>query len=253
MANIKISQLPNLSQLANTTQFPVANANVTYAVTSSNIQSYMSTYPGGTFTGAIFSATGNVIAAGNLRGGNLSVTGTATVPTPVSNSANTQIATTAFVASALSTRLPTGVITMWYGTIANIPTGWLLCDGTNGTPDLRNRFVLGAVVDSGLIAVSNITGVNTQTGGTKDSIVVSHTHTATTTATDSGHQHNFTTLAGTQPQSGSSTQCWNGFSTTSTAVGFANITAATTVNTTGVSGTNANLPPYYALAYIMKA
>lgn len=75
MANIKISQLPNLSQLANTTQFPVANANVTYAVTSANIQSYMATYPGGTFTGAVFSATGNVTSAGNVQAGNIRTTG----------------------------------------------------------------------------------------------------------------------------------------------------------------------------------
>jgi len=75
VANIKISQLPNLSQLANATQFPVANANVTYAVTSSNVQSYMATYPGGTFTGAVFSATANVIAAGNVQAGNLRTTG----------------------------------------------------------------------------------------------------------------------------------------------------------------------------------
>jgi microcystin-dependent protein len=253
VANIKISQLPNLSQLANTTQFPVANANVTYAVTSSNVQSYMATYPGGTFTGAIFSATGNVIAAGNLRGGNLSVTGTATVPTPVSNSANTQVATTAFVASALSTRLPTGVITMWYGTIANIPAGWLLCDGTNGTPDLRNRFILGAVADSGLIAVSNITGVNTQTGGSKDAIAVSHTHTATNTVTDPGHAHSYNTKSSTAVQSGSSTPCWFGDTGATTGVATTNISVTTTVASAGSSGTNANLPPYYALAYIMKS
>jgi microcystin-dependent protein len=153
----------------------------------------------------------------------------------------------------LSTRLPTGVITMWYGTIANIPTGWLLCDGTNGTPDLRNRFILGAVTDSGLVAVSNITGVNTQTGGSKDAIAVSHTHTATNTVTDPGHAHSYNTKAGTQPQSGSSTQCWNGDAGATTGVATTNISVTTTVATAGVSGVNANLPPYYALAYIMKA
>jgi len=39
--------------------------------------------------------------------------------------------------------IPTGVILMWSGPLANIPAGWALCDGTNGTPDLRNRFVTG--------------------------------------------------------------------------------------------------------------
>lgn len=36
------------------------------------------------------------------------------------------------------------IIVLWYGPIANIPVNWHLCDGTNGTPDLRNRFIVGA-------------------------------------------------------------------------------------------------------------
>lgn len=40
--------------------------------------------------------------------------------------------------------IPAGVIAMWHGLLANIPTGWALCDGTNGTPDLRSKFVKGS-------------------------------------------------------------------------------------------------------------
>ena len=40
--------------------------------------------------------------------------------------------------------LPRGVIVMWSGTLASIPSGWALCNGSNGTPDLRDRFVYGA-------------------------------------------------------------------------------------------------------------
>ena len=40
--------------------------------------------------------------------------------------------------------IPTGLISIWYGAVDSIPDGWALCDGTNGTPDLRDRFVLGA-------------------------------------------------------------------------------------------------------------
>lgn len=40
--------------------------------------------------------------------------------------------------------IPKGTIVLWSGAIATIPNGWVLCDGTNGTPDLRNRFVVGA-------------------------------------------------------------------------------------------------------------
>lgn len=47
--------------------------------------------------------------------------------------------------------LPAGIIVMWSGTIANIPSGWALCDGANGTPDLRSSFVksVGAAEDPG--------------------------------------------------------------------------------------------------------
>ena len=136
MANIKISQLPNLSQLANATQFPVANANVTYAVTSANVQSYMATYPGGTFTGAVFSATANVIAAGNVQAGNLRTTG--------------QISATGNITSG---NLSTGraVITTGNITTGNVTT--LNADAINLTGNLTGGTITGitdlAVADGG--------------------------------------------------------------------------------------------------------
>lgn len=45
---------------------------------------------------------------------------------------------------AVDTRLPRGIISMWAGGTHDIPSGWHLCDGTNGTPDLRDRFIVGA-------------------------------------------------------------------------------------------------------------
>lgn len=65
----------------------------------------------------------------------------------------------------------TGMIIMWSGTIATIPTGWVLCDGNNSTPDLRERFIVGASVDDGGVAKTTITTGKTQTGGAID-----HTH-----------------------------------------------------------------------------
>ena len=145
------------------------------------------------------------------------------------------------------TTIPTGLITMWSGSIGSIPSGWILCNGNNGTPDLRDRFI---------IAAGSTYSVG-QTGGSTDAIVVSHTHTATSVVTDPGHYH-------LQPNSGgaggtitaSSGLANTGNISYSGYYGTANattgITVATTNASTGASGTNANLPPYYALAYIMK-
>jgi hypothetical protein len=145
-------------------------------------------------------------------------------------------------ASATGATIPAGLISLWSGSIGSIPVGWYLCDGTNGTPDLRDRFIVGA----------GTTYAVTATGGSTDSVVVSHTHTAT--STDSGHVHNVTGwLGAASPGSGGGSdpgQRLSGNTTVASASSTANIT--TTINSTGVSGTNANLPPYYALAYIMR-
>lgn len=46
--------------------------------------------------------------------------------------------------SSTTTAVPTGAILMWSGSIGSIPSGYVICDGTNGTPDLRDRFIVGA-------------------------------------------------------------------------------------------------------------
>jgi hypothetical protein len=141
-----------------------------------------------------------------------------------------------------------GMIMMWSGTIATIPSGWLLCNGSSGTPDLRNKFVIGAFSDTTGVAYTTVTGSNTQTGGSKDAIVVSHTHTAT--VTDPGHFHgNIPLIDGSVNPGVSPNRLVNGYTNS------ASVTTGITVanSTEGSSGTNQNLPPYYALAFIMKA
>ena len=167
--------------------------------------------------------------------------GVPTVPTAAANINNLQIASTAYVTTAISTAVPSGIILMWSGSIATIPIGWLICDGLNSTPNLKNRFVLGAG-DTYAVAA---------TGGSADAVVVSHTHTATSTVTDPGHLHSSANEApGNAAADGAGyKKALNG----STGTATTGITVATTNATTGVSGTNANLPPYYALAYIMKS
>lgn len=144
----------------------------------------------------------------------------------------------------------TGMIIMWSGTIATIPSGWALCNGSGGTPDLRDRFIIGARQDDAGVAKTNITGSLTQTGGSKDAIVVSHSHT---TDTAGSHAH---TIKWTQFGEGGGTgrQFYTPFSGSnlSDAGVTTNGSHTHTISTTGSSGTNANLVPYYALAFIMK-
>ena len=61
--------------------------------------------------------------------------------------------------------VPVGGIIMWSGTVAAIPTNWALCDGGSSTPDLRDRFVVGARQDDAGVAKTNVTGSLTQSGG----------------------------------------------------------------------------------------
>jgi hypothetical protein len=139
--------------------------------------------------------------------------------------------------------IPSGCILIWSGSVGSVPTGFVLCDGTNSTPDLRNSFVLGA---------GNAYSVG-QTGGSTDAIVVSHTHTAT--VTDPSHSHAQT--GWTANLGGPNTQGFTNSSAYYVGVDGRNTANSTTGisvsnSTTGVSGTNANMPPYYALCYIMK-
>jgi hypothetical protein len=141
--------------------------------------------------------------------------------------------------------IPFGIIMLWYGSTASIPSGWVLCDGTNSTPNLTNKFIVGA---GGTYSVA-------ATGGSTDAFVVSHTHT--TTITDPGHQHYVGSRDSTAGDGGGYTQEFvsnytntaNGPSTYTNPMSTG-ITASTA--SAGSTGANGNLPPYYALCYIMK-
>jgi hypothetical protein len=144
--------------------------------------------------------------------------------------------------------VPTGCILLWSGSIGSIPSGFALCNGLNGTPDLRDKFIVGA---GSTYAVDG-------TGGSANAIVVSHTHTATSTSvvTDPGHDHDISAGVSVDGSStGMSRQARQLFNTdNATETNTTGITVATTTTnaSAGTSGTNANLPPYYALCYIQK-
>lgn len=147
-----------------------------------------------------------------------------------------------------STSVPSGVIMMWSGSIGSIPSGYYLCNGSNGTPDLRDRFIVGA---GNLYSVA-------QTGGSADAIVVSHTHTANsvTSVTDPGHSHSIPLLQNINAygsNSGAVTPATPGNVTTNTAFTGISATTNTTIAVAGNAGTGANNPLFYALCYIMKS
>ena len=187
----------------------------------------------------------NLVTAVASKANTLSptLTGVPTTPTAAAGTSSLQIASTAFATIAAAAAFPAGGIIMWSGAVSAIPLGWLLCDGTSGTPNLKNRFVVGAGDTYAVDA----------TGGSADAVVVSHTHTAT--VTDPGHNHTLTAWIGGsaagQGGGGDAGQRLTTYGTISTATANTGITVAN--STSGVSGTNANLPPYYALAYIMKS
>lgn len=176
-------------------------------------------------TGRLDAADGLVNAVPIANGGTGATTASAA-------RTNLGVASSAFA-------IPSGGIIMWSGSVGTVPAGWYLCDGLNGTPDLRNRFVVGA---GGSYGVGD-------SGGSANAIVVAHTHT--TTVSDPGHSHTwqFLPMDGTQVGSGSFASGSGGTYGTSTST--TNISVG--VNSSGSSGTGANLPPYYALAYIMKS
>ena len=140
--------------------------------------------------------------------------------------------------------IPTNIVIMWSGAIIDIPSGWQLCDGTNGTPDLRNRFVVGAGED---YSVGN-------TGGFADSILLSHNHSVSLDSIGNhGHSASGTGgLGGATPNLVDMNRSPSNytFGASTTAAGTHSHTI--TINNEGTSATNANLPPYYALAFIQQ-
>jgi len=144
--------------------------------------------------------------------------------------------------------IPAGLISMWSGSIGSIPSGWYLCDGSNGTPNLTDRFIIGA---GSSYAVNGVGGVSSVTLTTNN--MPAHTHTATSTVTDPGHSHQYKTY-------GLGNNGLTGNANTNTDWGYAqtdtkttNITVATTNASTGSGTSFSILNPYYALAFIQKA
>jgi hypothetical protein len=240
MAKTKISEYSATS--ADNTD--ISNINIAEGCSPANVNNAIRTVmaqlkdqQAGT-SGDPFTVAGTLTSSGTLAvTGGLTLDGAAGTSGQVMVSAGSGTPTwgNAFVA---------GMIMLWSGSSATIPSGWLLCNGLNGTPDLRNRFVVGA---------TSTYAVNA-TGGSADAIVVAHTHTGTT-STAGNHAHNtyWGSFGGgnAYPEDPYISSNLGGVAGSTTAAGDHNHTFTT--NSTGSSATNANLPPYFALCYIMKS
>jgi len=134
--------------------------------------------------------------------------------------------------------VPSGVIVMWSGSLASIPSGWALCDGANGTPDLRSRFIMG-------VATAENPGA---TGGftSHSHAVNSHTHSVDPAVVQS---------SGPQEPSSDVTA---GSGVITIAVVPANHThtvdtpSTTTTSNGSTTDSQDHLPPFFKLAFIMK-
>ena len=184
----------------------------------------------------------NLVTAVASKANTLSpvLSGIPTAPTAAMAVSNTQLATTAFVQQFI----PLGIITLWYGSTGSIPSGWYLCNGSNGTPNLVDRFVVGA---------GSTYAVNAA-GGSPNAALVSHTHTASTTVTDPGHLHAIGQSYNIAPQGSGSEIAGQSQATAvkNTQTATTGVSASTTISTAGGVSNDMNLPPYYALCYIMK-
>lgn len=146
--------------------------------------------------------------------------------------------------------VPRGGIIMWSGSVATIPAGWALCDGVQRTaldgtlvtpPDLRDRFVVGASASGGY-AVGSAGGSATHTLTLAELPLHSHA------VTDPGHTHYVGMLSGT---SGSTRFHDAGPDSDNPRTSGSSLTGLSIQNAGGGAAHN-NLPPFYALAYIMK-
>ena len=195
--------------------------------------------------GSEIDAEYNAIAAAIQSKANLdgpTFTGTPNTPTASAGTSSTQVASTAFVQAALIGAYPVGSIYM-NATVATNPAT-LLGFGT-WTAFGAGRVPVG--INSGDSDFDTVE----ETGGSKDAIIPTHTHTAATSSTDSGHTHTVPGVA--TDTAGSSVTIGQGraIETRTTNTGTANITSSTTVANAGVSATGKNLQPYIVV-YMWK-
>lgn len=147
------------------------------------------------------------------------------------------------------TAIESGTVVMWAGLLADIPSGWALCDGNNGTPDLTGKFLKGHP------NASEIPG----TVGGADSVTLStsqlpaHTHTGST-STDGSHTHEYyyNDFDGGGTGSDNASTIYQNVDVLRTSTYNGAHSHTVTYGTTGGDGSITNVPPYYEVAFIQK-
>ena len=185
------------------------------------------------------------------------------------------------VTSAIQTQLgfvvPTGGLLMWTGAVNAVPTGWLLCDGsevsqttyadlyavigsTFGTPVTNTNFILPNLVDKFVAGVGSSGTYSVGTTGGADSVTLTtdeipahnHTATSTSTVTDPGHSHTYR-IINPSGGSGSSSRYGNDATgVTSTSTTGITVATSTSIANTGGDSSHENRPPFVAMGYIIK-
>lgn len=265
-----ITGLINLTSTNGTfTNLSVANLAISSGTTINTLGSFIDLIGTNLTSGNVLISGGavNNVTMSNLTASSVSLS-SATATTQAVTTNNTTLATTAFVHSVL----PARAIVMWGGIVADIPTNWQLCNGQNGTPDLRDRFVVGAgnqYTPRQIGGNASITLTETQ--------IPAHVHTFTIAGNtagagthnhilhDPGHVHTTgqiidTSIAGIYTQqtggtTGVSYRTGNviaGVTMDSVSNHIHSVTLNDVSNTTGGDQPHENRPPYYALCYIQK-
>lgn len=144
--------------------------------------------------------------------------------------------------------VPVGAIMMWAGSLLDMPAGWALCNGQNGTPDLRSRFVVGFnSADGDYDAIGKTGGAKTVT--LTEAQMPSHSHTGVTDSSGN-HSHSYQKSV---PGRGYRTQAdespHGNYQNTMTGTSGAHSHGFTT-NSKGGNQAHENRPPYYTLAFI---
>ena len=210
---------------------------------------------GGDVQGVNLIATANAQVTGNVTAANVTASNTV-MGSQVTSTNNADFNGTCTASTFVGNgTIPIGGIIMWSGTDGNIPSNWALCNGSNGTPNLIDKFIVGR-------GNSYSAGA---TGGSADAIIPNHTHTAT------GGSHGHPVRHSTQITGAVDADASGGYvldntgvqdfaannstpgSTSGDQIGQSGSLTLTAANPSGAEDvTDKNLPPYYAIAYIMR-